>query len=283
MRERPVAFGAGDGLMGILTEPSPEQDRSGLPTLISWNVGINHRTGPHRMLVDVSRHLAALGFASLRFDLAGRGDSDPRREASSEMERDLGDLRDAMAVVASRRPSRFVVLGYCSSVDAAHQIALADERVVGAVFVEGYAYPTPGFYARYPLRFLDLARWRRALVRRLPQKARTWPLVGHLVHIPFSVPEEAQMYVREYPPPEVLRRDYATLVERGTRLLFVYAGGDGSAYNHRSQLFEFGCSPRYKNRIDLAFYPRADHSFFRVEDRARAVARIGTWMQGAFG
>ncbi len=82
MRERPVTFGTSGGLMGVLTEPSPSCERRGAPTLLSWNVGINHRVGPYRILVDLSRDLAARGFASLRFDLSGRGDSEPRREAS---------------------------------------------------------------------------------------------------------------------------------------------------------------------------------------------------------
>jgi hypothetical protein len=282
MRERPVTFGPGDGLLGVFTEPSPACERKDAPTLLSWNVGINHRIGPYRVLVDLARSLAARGFASLRFDLSGRGDSEARREASSEMERDLGDLREAMEVVAARRGPRFVVLGFCSSVDAAHRMALADHRVVGACFVEGYAYRTPGFYARHPLRLLEPARWRRLLARSLPPRARHWPIVGGLSNIPLVVPGDSDAYMREYPPPAQLRREYATLVERGTRMLFLYAGGGDSHYNHRMQLYEFGVSPRYKDAIDVEFYPRADHTFFRVEDRDRAVRRIGDWMEQQF-
>lgn len=198
------------------------------------------------------------------------------------MERDLGDLREAMKVAAARRGPRFVVLGFCSSVDAAHRIALADDCVVGACFVEGYAYRTRGFYARYPLRLLDPARYRRLLARTLPPRAKHWPLVGDLASIPLVVPGDSEIYAREYPPAAQLRRDYAALVERGTRMLFLYVGGGDSSFNHRTQLYEFGVSPRYKNAIEVEFYPRADHTFFRFEDRARAVRRIGDWMEQRF-
>ncbi len=279
MRERPVAFGPGDGLMGVYTEPSAARERKAAPALLAWNVGINHRVGPYRFLVDLARDLAARGFASLRFDLSGRGDSEARREAVSEMERDLGDIREAMAVVAA---PRVVLLGFCSSVDSAHRMALADERVVGACFIEGYAHRTVGFYARHPLRLMHPARWRRGLARLLPPAAKRWPAVGGLARIPLVIPGDSEVYVREYPSRAELRRDYAALARRGTRLLFLYAGGDTS-YNHRSQLFEFACSRRYEDKLDLEFYPRADHTFFRVEDRARAVTRIGDWMEKRFG
>jgi hypothetical protein len=169
-----------------------------------------------------------------------------------------------MAAATSRRGPPLVVLGFCSSVDAAHRIALDDERVRGACFVEGYAHPTLGFHVRRPLRALQPARWRRLLAR-----------------IPLAVPGDAEMYARRYPPPWQLRREYASLVARGTRMLFIFAG-DGR-YNHREQLFEFGCHPRHRAEIDLEYYPRADHTFFRVEDRAKVVSRIGEWMQQRFG
>ena len=282
MRERPFTFGSGDGLMGVFTEPSPARDRRGAPTLLTWNVGTNHRVGPHRMLVDLARDVAGRGFASIRFDLSGRGDSSARRDASSEAERDLGDLREAMAVAAARGGARVVVLGFCSSVDAAHQIALADERVVGACFIEGYAHRTRGFYARYPLRLLDPARWKRTLAHHVPTAARRWPVVGDLARIPVVVPgDDDEVYLREFPPPRALRRDYAAMVDRGVQLLFLYAGGD-SSYNHRRQLYEFGCDSPHGDKIEVEFYRQADHTFFRVEDRARAVARIGAWMERRF-
>jgi hypothetical protein len=281
MRERPITFGDDDRLMGILTEPPPNRERRDAPTLLTWNVGVHHRVGPHRVFVDLARHLASRGFASLRFDLSGRGDSEARREASSEMESDLVDVREAMAAVAARRGSRFVLLGYGASVDAAHRTAMVDGRVRGACFVEGYAHRTRGFHLRRPFRALEAARWRRLLARRLPRAAKDWPIVRGLARIPLDVAGDADVYARECPPQRQLRRDYALLVARGSRLLFIFAGSDGS-YNHRDQLFEFGCSPRQRAAIDLEYYPRADHTLFRPADRAQVVARIGEWMEQRF-
>jgi hypothetical protein len=198
------------------------------------------------------------------------------------MESDLVDVREAMAAAEERRGSRFVVLGYSSSVDAAHRMAMADSRVRGACFVEGYAYRTRGFHLRRPFRGLEPARWRRLLAHRLPRAAKDWPIVGGLARIPLDVGGDADVYARKYPPQRQLRRDYALLVARGSRLLFIFAGRDGS-YNHRDQLFEFGCSPRQRAAIDLEYYPRADHTLFRPADRAQVVSRIGEWMEQRFG
>ncbi|HHO68021.1 MAG TPA: alpha/beta hydrolase, partial [Gammaproteobacteria bacterium] len=73
MKERVVTFGPERNLVGVLTQP--DQVRPDLPVLVFLNAGLLHRVGPYRMHVDLARQLAARGYASLRFDLSGRGDS----------------------------------------------------------------------------------------------------------------------------------------------------------------------------------------------------------------
>lgn len=73
--ERTVRIEGGAGaLAGVLTETT----RSGplaRPVLIvhGWST---YRIGPHRLLVQMAREMAASGAPSLRFDLGGRGESD---------------------------------------------------------------------------------------------------------------------------------------------------------------------------------------------------------------
>ena len=63
----------GATLVGIMTKPPGEAPAwRGVVFVHGWG---GNRIGPHRIIVKVSRALAARGIASLRFDLRGRGDS----------------------------------------------------------------------------------------------------------------------------------------------------------------------------------------------------------------
>jgi hypothetical protein len=282
--ERVVSFGSFGRLSGVFTEPAaPVRADFQAPALLLWNVGMNHHVGPYRFNVDLARRASRSGLTSLRFDLSGKGDSEVRRDPLGEVERALDDLREAAELIAKRSgQQRVIPVGFCSGVDAAHRLSLVDERVVGACFIEGYAYKTGGFYVRYPLRLLERGRWRRAVAHNIPVPLRGMPLVRRLGRIPLSGADDNVVYVREYPSPEQLRRDYAFLAARGKRMLFIYVGNDGS-YNHRKQLLEFAGAPGLEGCVEIDYYKKADHTFYLPSDRARAVERVVGWVVSTFG
>jgi hypothetical protein len=266
LTERAVSFAPSGRVIGVLSEPGADRRLDGAPAVLTWNVGVHHRVGPYRVYVDLARRLSEAGFVSLRFDLSGLGDSEIRRDACSEKERALDELHEAMAFVTKRTGIReFVAIGFCSSVDAAHQLALRDPRIVGACFVEGYTYRTFGFYLRRPLRLLSLARWHRLVVR-------------HFTSL--SIDEAQAIYQRDYPTAAQFKADYDALVARGVRMLFVYCGD--SSFNHRGQFFEALGSRALVGRLDLIYYPHADHILYRVADRARFVDDVCSWMKRSF-
>jgi hypothetical protein len=278
--ERALAFGRDAGLAGVLAEPNPPDAVAGAPAIVMWNVGIQHRIGPYRIQVDIARDLARRGYASLRFDLSGMGDSEARQDTRPDQERALDDVNEAMAVLEKRRGARtFVPIGFCSSVDAAHALALDDSRVVGACFLEGYAYRTEGFWLRYPRRLLDPQRWRRYLSNR-----RLLPLqYGRAAEVRANREEPKGMgaiFARQYPSRPQFAADVARLSSRAVRLLFLYVGGD-TDFNHRGQFFEMVGNESLEH-VDVDYYGGADHTFFHVADRERVVARIGEWMAREF-
>lgn len=282
MIERAIAFGPDGRLVGILAEPDPAHAVSKAPAILMWNVGIQHRVGPYRVQVDVARDLARRGFVSFRFDLSGMGDSEVRQDSRTDGERTLSDARDAIGLLAKRRGiTTFLPIGFCSSVDAVHRLSLEDERVVGACFIEGYAYHTRGFWLRYPLRLLNRERWRRYLEDRA-QKLLT--LRARDLAVDPLKEERAVMgsvFRRQYPTQQQFGADVRKLVSRGTRLLFVYVGGD-TEFNHRGQLAEMVGGRLPPDRVELAYYADADHTFSRVADRALLVARVGDWTARTF-
>jgi pimeloyl-ACP methyl ester carboxylesterase len=275
--ERVLAFGASGSLHGVLTEPVPERRIEGAPGILFWNVGTNHHIGPHRVYVELARHLAELGFSSLRFDLSGLGDSAASRDDNRpDAERNVSDVEEAMLALKKQRGlSRFVLVGFCSSVDAAHAVGRKHPDVAGVIYLEGYQYRTREYYLRYPKRVLDRNRWERLLRLRYPK------LFGEPEALNDRSLEAERVYVRDYPTQEQFSKDLRGMVERGTKLLFIYSGGDTN-YAYRQQLFDFTDTADLAHKIDLEFYENADHTFFLVRDRERVMRRVSEWLLEKF-
>lgn len=276
--EKVISFGAESRLHGILCEPEPGLKIASAPAVLTWNVGLHHHVGPHRFFVDLTRSLARQGFTSLRFDLSGLGDSEVSRDdARPDFERAVSDVRDAMdALRKQRRFEGFVPVGFCSGVDAAHTLGVTERDISGIVYLEGYGYRTRGFYARYPRRFLDRNRWERLLRLKYPK------LFGDPETVNDPSYERERVYLRDYPTREKLRRDVLGMVDRGTRLLMIYVGGD-TDYDYKEQFFEQIGSDEIASQVDLEFYPEADHTFFLEQDRQKVVTRVSSWMTQHFG
>jgi len=273
-----VSFAVGGRLTGILTEPEPGRARKDAPAVLTSNVGVNHHVGPYRFFVDLARRLAERGFASLRFDLSGLGNSAVRKDALGELERALDDHEEAMRFLTTHHGHpRFVPIGFCSGVDAVHRLAVRDPRVAGVCFIEGYTFRTPGFYARVPLRYLDHRRWLRLASRKIPRVLRDLPALRDVGRFATAFAGQDQVFVRDYPAPEQLRRDYEAMTARGACQLHVYVGDND--YNHEGQFLELTGLESLGPTREVLYLPEADHTFFRVADRDRVIAHICDWME----
>jgi pimeloyl-ACP methyl ester carboxylesterase len=259
-------FGAHGGLAGVLCAPAnPNGDA---PAVVFSNVGLNHRVGPNRCWVELARALARVGFPSLRFDLSGFGDSEPRCDGRSDSERAALDLTEALDFLEQRGvATRFVLIANCSGVDSLHTVACRDPRVVGAVSIDGYAYRNSTY------------RWRRSVLKWLqPRRWRRWVL-GRRQQVPQGQRdvEQEQLWRRDIPTRERFGADVTALVRRGVRLLFVFTGGMDLHYNHRGQFHDmFG----HRGVVDVEFYPRFDHLLSLAGQRATVNTRIIEWMRG---
>lgn len=215
------------------------------------------------------------GFVVLRFDLGGLGDSEPRRDGSSETEAALADIRDAMNVVTRETGvNRFAVTGFCSGVDTAHAIAALEPRVVGAAFIEGYTYPTLLHRIRRPFRLLALPRWQRFLSLRFPR-------LGGQAAPARDLAEGEPIFVRDYPKEERFTREVRQMLDDGKRLLFVYAGANRDHYSYAKQIRDV--LGRFRGRhVEIAFLKRADHVFSRHEDRIALLDRMTVFFDTRF-
>jgi alpha-beta hydrolase superfamily lysophospholipase len=139
LHEMPVLIEGPDGpLFGVLTEPLGE--RRDLCAVL-MNAGPQRHTGPNRMWVEIARRWAARGVSTLRFDLAGIGDSNGDAATlvhvgSLYAPAYAGQARAALDTLSARGlPGRFVVLGLCAGAYWSTHTALEDERIVRVIML----------------------------------------------------------------------------------------------------------------------------------------------------
>ncbi len=270
--ERVLRFGPDEDLLGVLTEPDPGPVRPDVPAVLWLNAGVLHHVGPLGWYAALARRLAGQGIPSFRFDLSGVGDSPARGEHSGAIEGAARDVSDAMDFLARKRQTqRFVLFGLCSGAVLAQHVAARDERVAGAVMIDGVGYPTTGFYLRhYAPRAFRLGTWLRA-ARRLTTRrdsAKRAPLLS-----------ESNFF--DFPPRAQARAELAGLIGRGARLLFVYTGGVAEHYfNHRRQFVEaFGQLDAGGDLLSVEYDAAADHLYAAHEHRQRLFERVETWIR----
>lgn len=262
MHEQAFRFGRARHLVGIAGLPPARPDAVGV---IVFNAGLVHRIGPFRLHVELTRRLNACGYPTLRFDLSTVGDSGASGESLTRTRQVCADADDAMRLLQQQSGcTRFVLIGLCSGAQNAHTVACTDAKVAGAVFLDGYAYRTPGFHLRHSLpRLLDPRRWWRRLTRSK--------------NAPATRAGEPVFAVERLPRP-VVRADLASMLDRGLKLYLIYSGGINRYFNHIRQFRE--CFGRVVRRpgICTGFNREADHTYILAGDRNRLLVGIERWL-----
>ena len=271
--ERVVTFGPDERLVGVLTEPATRSER---PCFVVLNAGFIHRAGPGRLGVRLARMAAEAGFPALRFDLSGIGDSALREPALDPIASGVADMRDAMDRLAADGISRFVLFGLCSGARHAHHMATADPRVVGAVMLDGYSFPTLRSNAMQLRERLEdpialLASVRRRVARMFDAKP---PAPAY--------EDDGEAFFPSDPTRPDMARDLEKLARRGVKLLYVYSG-EWRKYAYEGQLRdafpEIPLAPLLTERM----MPTADHLYFTQPERDRLLTTVASWLRQQYG
>lgn len=294
MNEEPCWFGADEGLFGVVSKP-PEGISRRRQGVILMNPGTLHRVGGARINVRLARQFAQLGYPSLRFDFSGLGDSAPREDGVTYLEGMIDELRAAADLLLDKQECTEVILvGHCTGAAMSFEMALHDERVAGAVLIEGYAYPTARFQAVRWLRHVSSwSNWHGLLSGRKDATPALRRLAGGVLGLVGtnghasgnghdSGIEDTRRRIRSLedllPPREHVRAGLEALIGRKVRLLQVYAGGEHHYYNYRSQFADAFPGLDFKGMVEVEYQREANHYFSTPAQQKWLDNRILRWL-----
>lgn len=136
--EQAVSFCCGgDRLWGIVTR-APEGVSEAPAAVVIAVGGPQYRAGSHRQFVLLARKLAAHGFASLRFDCRGMGDSEGAMRTFEDIGSDLHAAVDTLRI-ACPAARQIAVWGLCDAASAALIHATSHPDVRGIVAANPWA------------------------------------------------------------------------------------------------------------------------------------------------
>jgi alpha-beta hydrolase superfamily lysophospholipase len=298
VQEHALAYDATGRLFGILTQRVEPIGRRGRTALLFLNVGSNHHIGPHRMYVNLSRELAALGFSAFRFDVAGLGDSRAHpgtKENQLYSRASILDVQQAMTFLGRTiEAERFVLFGICSGAYLAFHTAVADRRVSGQILVnpqtfewrEGdsleikmkkESYKATRFYRRA---LLKKDTWQRLYRREINLRGIADELYGRTrQHLAARVSRVLSMSPDRT---SQVARSFLEISDRGTHSLLVYSGNDGGIDVVESHLGAGGGSMRRRKNFRFEIIDGADHTITPLASQETLEQILTGYMCGVF-
>ena len=170
--EQAVVFECGGSrLVGVAAIPEVSAD-VGVLILVG---GPQYRVGSHRQFTLLARSLAESGFASLRFDYRGMGDSEGEKCGFDEAEDDISSAIDTL-LASAPGVTRVVLWGLCDAASSALIFAYRHARVAGVILLNPWVHsgvysPQVKLAHYYRPAFAKRHQWRRLLsgqIRLLP-------------------------------------------------------------------------------------------------------------------
>jgi uncharacterized protein len=182
VREDPLVFECeGASLVGILHVPEREPAGIGVVIVVG---GPQYRVGSHRQFVLMARSLAQSGYATLRFDYRGMGDSDGEMRTFDSV---AADIRGAIDVLMRSVPSLegVALWGLCDAASASLMYCTHDARVKGVAIANPWVRSQAGqaqSYIKhyYGQRLLQRSFWVKALSGKLNITASVGDFLGKL-------------------------------------------------------------------------------------------------------
>ena len=268
-REEAALFGPDNRLVGIYCRP-PADER---PTraVVFLNTGGVYHIGWARMFVDMARHLADSGVASLRMDLSGVGDSLSPLGPDRAPLFDRGLTRDTEAAIDwlfSRGTRDVSLFGACSGAYQAFHAAVEDRRVTKIALVNQSCFLYGPTYA------MQIEAWRRTKAADVNMKladdggdmeskgarAVLFSLAKKVVKAGLAHATDASFAIRRMVPGlNPVERWFGELSARGARTLLIYSENDPGLAELERHLGERGRAAAPLPGVRTTTISGADH------------------------
>jgi dienelactone hydrolase len=266
-------------LYGVLELPGP-QPSGGVVLVHGWS---GCRIGPHRILVDTARALARCGFAALRFDLQGRGESE-----GDPLKTDLDGMIDNTLAAADLMRERIgrevplMLIGMCSGGNVALAAAAVRNDIDAVVTWSTYPFQeqhksaqdisrTGHFAWVYLRKAFRPATWRKLFRGAVDFGMVRKALFGHYAKGEGTV-RNLQRSGRDILGP---------LADYSGRVYFLYGGADPEADAAQQAFGEFFGDA--ENRVAVEAIADANHNFYSLPWKAAAIETTCRWAQEATG
>ncbi|MFN2418768.1 MAG: alpha/beta fold hydrolase [Candidatus Limnocylindria bacterium] len=248
LREEVVELGP-RRLVGVATEPI---GGSSGPIAVFLNSGSEPHVGPGRAWVEYARDLGALGFASLRVDFRGWGESPddgfaPGRPYDAHGEEDTISIIHA---ITQRYERPVVLVGLCAGAWIGLRVALR-ERVAGVIALNPQLYWRQGDPVEATMVETRLRRTASRRREELGKRFGVWSMLDLVGHRPWAATWLDQLSAGD------------------AEILILFAEGDEGIGYLEQRLTRRWRMARASGRIRVNQLPDIDHSMHRA------------WLRGA--
>jgi pimeloyl-ACP methyl ester carboxylesterase len=271
-----------------------------LPGIVMLSPGLMHRVGPNRLYVKIARALAADGYAVLRFDFSGIGDSAPRTDSLPIESSTLAEAEAAIDhLIEQTGRTRVVLIGHCSGALVSWATAFNDERVAGVVAIS----PEGGdeawvefdrkqkearYYANYYTRgaLNDSGRWRRFLAGKADYTSIASNLyrgvilnrIAALAYKRRSVRGTAAKESEERPEVRAYKQGLRSLAERRLPILLIHPDQSAGPEMLRALLGATIDDMRAAGHLEIGHIPASDHLFTPLAAQHNLVTIVREWI-----
>ena len=287
--ERPLVFDCeGDRLVGVLATPAAAV-RTGVVIVVG---GPQYRAGSHRQFVLLSRALAQAGFAALRFDYRGMGDSEGTVRTFEEVSTDIAAAITAMRSACST-VEEIVLWGLCDGAPAALMYLDANREAIevrGRGTVSGLVLVNP--WARSEATFAR-TQIRHYYLRRLAEPAFWRKLLRGRVRLATSVGDLGRAARSATASSRGMSSQRGTFQQRMLDELAKFAGPVLLLMSGRDltarEFDEYAAADRrwseslHRSSVRRVEIPDADHTFSASESRLEAERATVEWLRERFG
>jgi dienelactone hydrolase len=294
------------GLFGVSVQPKEGTDG---PVFLFVSVANEHRLGPGRLWVDLSRRLAAAGLQSVRLDLGGAGDSPGPILAPEEVYsyRAVDEVVQAAEAVMGEDPARVVLVGVCSG--GYHTLEASVRLSPGGIYginptvffdppeTDGGGAANPGRHFNLPMPSGGAIRGKVVSMRWVEQRippvrwaARRFPegtmrarrLARESIDAVYRPVRRASWWVRSHRgsanhgPAAAL----ADLARAGTDVFLICGPEEMRPFAKAPDLLD---RPGDRARLHLELIPPLDHALRRPSDRELVTRAILAHVDQQFG